>query len=194
MLFHFPSRHKLLLTKKRIRVLSAMCWLLAFSLFATIFFIPIYSGRTNYKFRCIFSNYVSQNIFDYVMVPFASINLTLILVFYGRMLYLLKQRDRDMGNIATSRNQGTGMSSDAATNVTKLAIFVIGKSNMLIPYINTIRDRITISQCFFKLNFQGREGRGSSQFKIEKHVYQFLCNFLCDLVFSFRMEDGGRGV
>ncbi len=123
----FPLRHKVLLTKKRIKILSAMCWLVAFSLLTTIFFIPIYSGRTNNKIRCLFSNYVSLYIYEYGLAPFTGIQMVLILVFYGRMLYLLKRRDKKMASIATSSAGGAVTSSGAANNVTNLAIFVVGK-------------------------------------------------------------------
>ncbi len=35
-----------------------------------------------------------------------------------------------------------------------------------------------------------REGVPANYLKIEEHESQFLCNFPCDLVFSFRMEEG----
>ncbi len=131
-LIFFPFRHKILLTKNRIKMLSAMCWLLAFSFCITIFFIPVYSGRTNDKFRCVFTNYVSQYLFEYAIAPFITFNMMLVSVFYMRMLYLLKRRNRNMANV-TSSTGGAVMSSDAANNVTKLAVFIIGKPNMLIP-------------------------------------------------------------
>ena len=94
---------------------------------AVTYSIPLYAGRTNLRYYCAVTNFVSQKLYDFVYLPGLVMTLVAVLFMYGRIVHFLRNRD---STISDHRQQV----SDPARKVTKLALFVIGKDNMILSW------------------------------------------------------------
>ena len=116
------SRYKIMMTKNRIKFACVGIWVFSFGNVAFInaaFANPVHSVT-----RCQNDTYVTRKYFILIFVPALIIPLTIVLVLYGRMAYLLKRRSIEM---ASMTNQISQSSDEASDNVMKLAFFVTGK-------------------------------------------------------------------
>ncbi len=110
------------MTKNKIIFACVGNWVFSFGIVTflyTVFATPVRSVT-----RCQLDTYVPRKYFIPIFVPAVIIPLTIVLVLYGRMAYLLKRRSIEMASMASQVSQS---SVEASKNVTKLAFFVTGK-------------------------------------------------------------------
>ncbi len=110
-----------MMTKKRVKIICIGCWIYLYIVNAITYSIPLYSGRTNFRYYCAVTNFVSQKLYDYVYLPGLVLTFIAIFFMYGRIVYFLKKRDE----MTCDHNQ---QGADSAGKVTKVALFLIGKA------------------------------------------------------------------
>ncbi len=124
------SRHKILMTKNRIKLVCVGNWVFSFGL--VTFLNAAFANPVQSVTRCQNDTYVPRIYLASIFIPTIIIPLIIVLVLYGRMACLLKRRSIEM---ASMTNQVSQSSAEASKNVTKLAFFVTGKCLSKYPSI-----------------------------------------------------------